>query len=873
MSLPIDKPRPAVQSFRGAAHGFTIEPALLERLRALARARSTTLYTVCLAAFDVLLHRYTGETDILVGSPMAGRTAAHAEGAIGYFANTIVLRARCGDNPRFTDFLADVSRTVLDALDGQDYPFPLLVESLKIGRDPSRAPLCDVLFSWDKPHYRQGPAAPAGLVAEPRQIRQLGSTHDLATICFERGDRCDCIIQYSTDLFEAATIARMAEHYTNLLNAVVAAPDERIGQLAILSEAERHALVVSWNDTTTAYPRVPVPILFDQQARRTPEAIALEFADVTLSYREVDRRSSRLANFLRLRGVGRGAVVAVCMERSADFVVALLGVIKAGAAYLPLDPSYPADRLRFMFDDSNAIVLLTHRATASRLPDRQPILVDDEAFEAGRLSDDLVAADTTADDVVYVMYTSGSTGQPKGISIPHRAVVRLVRDTNYITIAASDRIGHASNTSFDALTFEVWGALLNGATLVEVPRETVLSSRALAAHVRNAGISVMFLTTALVNQMALEMPDGFASLRCLLLGGEACDPNLVRAIVEGGPPGQLVNVYGPTESTTFATSFRIDDVAPGAATVPIGMPIANTCLYLLDSHMQLVPIGVIGEVYFGGDGLALEYRGRPELTADRFVPNPFQPAARLYRTGDLARRLPDGNVVFVGRRDQQVKIRGFRIELGEIETALRSHADVGDALVVSPGAGIDKRLVAFVASQRVPAPTSLELRSYLQQRLPDYMIPGQIVVRNGLPLTANGKVNRRALDDAAAANVGLDDDFVPAGTETEQRLARLWAAALGTDDVGIHSDFFALGGHSLLATRLVSTIRQEFDVTLPLTALFDTPTVAAIGATVDRLRGERQERLRAEILASLDGMSDDQVEAALARLNGQSSTE
>ncbi len=664
----------------------------------------------------------------------------------------------------------------------------------------------------------------------------------------------------------------MAGHYINVLKAVVAEPDQRIGQLPLLTAAERHTLVTEWNDTTTAYPRVPVPVLFGEQAQRNPDAIALEFAAATLSYRELDRRSNRLARFLGQRGVGRGSVVAVCMERSADFVVALLGVIKAGGAYLPLDPSYPAERLRFMLDDSNAIVLLAHRGTASSVADRLPILVD-EAPEIGGLGDDPVVADTTADDCVYVMYTSGSTGQPKGISIPHRAVVRLVRDTDYVAIAASDRIAHASNTSFDAVTFEIWGALLNGATLVEVPRETVLSSRALAAHVRTTGVSVMFLTTALVNQMALEMPDGFASLRCLLFGGEACDPNLVRAIIASGRPGELLHVYGPTESTTFATWFRIDEVAPGATTIPIGMPISNTSLYVLDERMELVPVGVTGELFLGGDGLALEYRGRPELTPKRFVPNPFQPGTRLYRTGNLARRLADGNVMFAGRRDHQVKIRGFRIELGEIEMALRSHDDVSDAMVVSPGTGNDKRLVAFVASERVPALTSLEIRTYLQRRLPDYMIPGAIIVQEGLPLTANGKVNRRVLLDIAAATAPLADGFVPAGTETQQRLARLWASALRTDAVGIHTDFFALGGHSLLATRLVSTIRQEFDVALPLTALFDTPTVAAMAAKLNLLLSERQERLRAEILASLDGMSDDEVEAALARLNGPPSTE
>jgi amino acid adenylation domain-containing protein len=524
-------------------------------------------------------------------------------------------------------------------------------------------------------------------------------------------------------------------------------------------------------------------------------------------------------------------------------------VLLAGGAYVPLSPGYPAERLAWLLEDTGAPVVLTREEdraaldeSVRRLPRPPRVAGLDEALEApvGELG---VVAD--GGSLAYVLYTSGSTGRPKGVAVPHRAITRLVLSTDYVHLEPRLRVAQASNPAFDAATFEIWGALLNGARLVEIPREVALTPAALAAELRARRIDVLFLTTALFNQIAAEAPEAFASLESLLFGGEAVDPGSVRRVLERGAPRRLLHVYGPTETTTFASWHLVREVAAGAVTVPIGRPIANTSLQLLDRALRPVPLGVVGEVFLGGDGLALGYLGHPELTAERFVPHPQPggPGERLYRTGDLARRRGDGAVEYVGRLDHQVKIRGFRIEPGEIEAALAEHPGLSEALVLAVesgrGGGVDRRLVAYVVPADGSAPSAGELRSHLERRLPAYMVPSVFVSLAAFPLNSNGKVDRRALPAPDGSRPELVAQFEPPRTPLEREIAEIWAAVLGCREVGIRDDFFALGGHSLLATRLLGRYQEAFGVTLPLRALFEAPTVAELAEVVATVRRQQ----------------------------------
>src|SRR3990172_5603493 len=502
------------------------------------------------------------------------------------------------------------------------------------------------------------------------------------------------------------------------------------------------------------------------------------------------------------------------MERSLEMVVGILGILKAGGAYVPLDPTYPKERLAFMLEDTHVPVLLTQERLVSGLPqDGATVVCLDVDWEViAQESEESLVSGATAENLAYVIYTSGSTGRPKGISVPHRAVNRLVFNTNYVKLEPSDRIAQASNSSFDAAIFEIWGALLHGARLFGITKDVALSPQDFLVQIREQGISVLFLTTALFNQIASEVPWAFNSVRHLLFGGEAVDPKWVKEVLKNGSPKRLLHVYGPTESTTFASWYLVQEVPEGAITIPIGRPISNTQVYLLDSHLEPVPVGVPGEMYIGGDGLARGYLNRPELTADKFIPNPFSegPGERLYKTGDLARYLPDGDIEFLGRIDHQVKIRGFRVEPGEIEAVLGGHPAVREVVVMAredvPG---DKRLVAYVVPVQGQAPAAIELRHFLKERLPEYMVPSAFVMLDMLPLTPNGKVDRRALPKPDGLHAETDESYVAPRTPMEKFIAEIWQEALGVDRVSVHDNFFDLGGHSLLSIKVISRIEKK----------------------------------------------------------------
>ena len=712
LPLPTDRPRPANPSYCGGHVGFTIPKTITDSLQQLSRQEDVTLFMTLLAAFKILLFRYSNQEDIVVGAPIANRNRAEIEGLIGFFVNTLVLRSNLSSkesptgNPSFTTLLAHVKETCLQAFAHQDLPFDKLVEELHPERYTTHQPLFQVIFQLL--HISRFDLKLPGLTIRPFPFTNNTAKFDLNLTFIEQQGALSGSLEYSSDLFDAATIERMVGHFQTLLQGIVANPQQPIDTLPMLTESEQQQLLVEWNNTQTDYPNDQcIHRLFEKQVEQNPNAVSICFENKELTYRELNQQANRLAHDLRTLGIATETLVGVCMERSPEMIVALLGILKAGATYVPMDPGYPRERLDFMFRDSDIPLLLTQEEFLSRLPAYQGRLVLLNSFEdqlASEYADNWDEDQTTADNLAYVMYTSGSTGMPKGICVTHRAINRLIFNTNYVRIASTDRIAHTSNVSFDAATFEMWGALLHGARLTIIPKEVALSPAEFAAALRHHQVSILFITTALFNQVVREQPHAFATLNYVLFGGEAVDPHWVRTVLKIAPPKNLVHVYGPTENTTFSTYFPVRDVPEQATTVPIGRPISNTQLYLLDHHLQPVAIGVAGEIYLGGDGLARGYLNRPELTNEKFVTHtlPFSPhASRLYKTGDLARSLPDGNIEFLGRVDHQVKLRGFRIELGEIEAALKTHTMIKDAVVTiredQPG---EKSLTAYLTENR-----------------------------------------------------------------------------------------------------------------------------------------------------------------------------
>jgi amino acid adenylation domain-containing protein len=624
------------------------------------------------------------------------------------------------------------------------------------------------------------------------------------------------------------------------LEAVVADPDQCLAKLPVLTEAERGQLLVDWNRTEITYPKDRcLHDLFEEQVARRPEAVAVVFEGAQLTYRQLNERANQLMNHLRKRSVRSGDLVGILLERSLEMVVGLLGILKAGGAYVPLDPNHPPERLAFMIKDARLRVVVTLNSFCEKLStsEGQFICFDSDREEIERQSRANPHGAVTTDNLAYVIYTSGSTGKPKGVAVPHRAVLRLVLNTDYVDLGPDDRIAQASNPSFDAATFEIWGALLNGARLVGVALETLLAPAEFANFLRREHITTLFLTTAFFNQMAREVPDGFLGLRHLLFGGEQVDARWVQNVLRAGAPRRLVHVYGPTENTTFSTWHLVGDLAKSSAEIPIGRPIANSTAYVLDRNRQLLPLGVAGELFVGGDGLACGYLGQPELTAECFVPNPFDGGrTRLYRTGDIVRRLADGQLLFIGRIDHQVKIRGFRVELEEIEVSLRHHSSVGQCVVIARDDDTgDKQLIAYIVPlyQHGAAPHIEELREFLKQKLPEYMVPAAFVTLEKLPLTSNGKIDRIALPAPEPGRASFDAGYVAPRTPTEEALAQIWCRVLGLTRLGVHDNFFDLGGHSLRAVQLLVEVNRSFDRKLPLTTIYDAPTVAALASELN----------------------------------------
>jgi amino acid adenylation domain-containing protein len=809
---PTDRPRPSLRTFTGSRRSRVLDPEIRRALHELGRRQGATLFISLLAAFTAALHRWTGQDDLVVGGPAARRPLEGGDRLVGHCVDLVPYRSRAGAEPTFLAHLAAIRAFVLDAHEHGGFPFARLVRALRLPHDPGRLPLINAVFNFD-PTAGIVKAAGLELIERPPAITHV--KFDMALHIVEIRSELFLQMDYRTDLFAAATIDRFLEHLAVLSAGAAADPALPLGDLPLLTPAERRQVLEEWNATETSYPRdEPVHRRFAAVAGRDPEAPAVvwsgpEGAERRMTYGELSRRAERLARHLRSLGVGPDVPVVLEMERSPELIVAMVGVLAAGGAYVPIDPSDPAERRAFLLADSGAAVRIGK--------------ADVEACDepSGGLDPTVDSA-----NLAYVLYTSGSTGRPKGVAVPHRAIARLVLGTDYVRLAPGDRIAHLSNTSFDAATFEVWGALLTGAALVVVPREVALVPAALASEIRRHGVTAIFLTTALFNEVVRVAPEALRDLRWLLFGGERAAPQRVReAVAAAGPELRLLHVYGPTESTTFATWHRVESVPEGRS-VPIGRPIANTRAYVVDRSLRPVPAGTPGELCLGGDGLARGYLGRPELTAERFVPSPFESGGRLYRTGDLARRRADGAIEFLGRSDDQVKLRGFRVEPAEIEAVLAGCPGVREgAVVVREEADGERRLAAFL----IPAEgESADPRAFLRERLPPYMVPAEIEFLAAFPQTPSGKVDRRALATRRPADRPESRSGAAPGTPAEEIVAGVWAEILGRERIAARESFFDLGGHSLQAGRVLARLRSLFGVELSLRDFFREPTVSGL---------------------------------------------
>jgi amino acid adenylation domain-containing protein len=849
LNLSTDKPRPHIQTFRGSSYRFSLRKELTDRLVALGEAHNATLYMTLLATFQLLLHRYTGQEEILVGTPTAGRSRADLSGIIGYFVNMLVMRADCSNDPTFVDFLDQVRDRALAVLAHEDYPFPLLVERLQPLRTGDRSPLVQVVLVLQKSTMNeQGLSAfalgEAGarmtlgkLSLESVPLEQRIAMFDLTLMFAEVDDRLEASLQYNTDLFNEKTIARMASHFQTLVENLANTPEQRLSMVPLMAAWEQRELLAEWNRIDASRSQSDcLHRTFEAQAARTPDAVALTCELEDLSYRELNRRANLLAHHLRSLGCRPEMLVGVCLERSSNLLVAILGVLKAGAAYVPLDPSYPVERIDFMLQDSGVSLLVTEQQL--RLPvHATPVInldVDWSMIAEGSEENPVVEMD--GDHAAYVIYTSGSTGKPKGSVICHAQVARLFTSTeDWFHFTSHDVWTLFHSPSFDFSVWEIWGALLYGGRLVIVPHLISRAPEAFYQLLVKEHVTVLNQTPSafqsLIEAEAKHQDQNALSLRLVIFGGEALNLQRLGPWIQrhGDKRPRLVNMYGITETTVHVTykAIESDDLNRGASL--IGRPIPDLQVYVLDQSLNPVPHGVAGELFVGGAGLARGYLHRPDLTAERFLPHPFdtRPGARLYRTGDMGRYLDKGEIEYLGRVDQQVKVRGYRIELGEIEAVLLEHPSVRQAaILIREDTRGDKKLIAYLVFHPGSAMIVGELQMHARRKLPAYMVPAELIKIDELPLTPSGKLNRRALPEPEHLRPDLQVPFVAPSTPIEEALADIWSEVLDVKRVGVHDSFFELGGHSLLATQLISRAEDALGVKIPLRTLFEGPTVS-----------------------------------------------
>lgn len=836
LDLPTDHPRPPKQSGARSQYSFVLSRPLTAELKLLSQQKEVSLFMTLLAALQALLYRYTGQDDLLIGTPRMKRVHVdpngHEDTRHG-FVDFLVLRTRISDNPSFSELMEHVREVVLEAYAHQSVPFEQVVEVVQPEPNPGRHPLCEVIFAMEETGGYDDRLYSTYMAKDNAMAKA-----DLLLAVQDTTQGLSVLVEYNADLFENATITRMMGHWQMLLEGVVADPERRLSELPLLTSAELRQILIEWNNTTTDYPREQcIHQLFEEQVKRTPDAVALVYENMQLTYLQLNQRANQLAHYLQRRGVGPEVPVGLCVERSLEMIVGLLAILKAGGAYVPLDPANPKERLAFILEDIQAPILLTQAHLCEGLPKQKAQVVCVDRDVMSQESEENLKSRVKVENAAYIIYTSGTTGTPKGVVIQHQSLV------NYSEVARityelkpGDRVLQFAAISFDASAEEIYPSLVSGATLVLRTNSMIDSISLFLQKCQEWALTVLDLPTAfwheLTRKIALEALLLPPSVRLVIIGGEQAQPELVALWqTHVGKQVQLVNTYGPTEATIVATMYSVSGSPETGSTlreVPIGRPIANVQVYLLDKYLKAVPIGVPGELHIGGVGLAREYFHRPELTAEKFIPHPFsaEPGAYLYKTGDLVRYLPTGDIEFLGRIDHQVKIRGYRIELGEIETVLKQHAAVQEAVVIAREDILgDKRLVAYVVPSRGQTLTSGDLRSSVMAHLPNYMVPSAFVLLESLPLSSHGKLDRRALPAPESTGRELDETFVAPTLAVHQQLAQIWEELLDIRPIGIRDNFFELGGHSLLAVRLVDQIEQFWGKRISATTLLAGPTI------------------------------------------------
>jgi amino acid adenylation domain-containing protein len=865
LELPTDRPRPPIQTFRGRTQSFQLSQELTLKLKTLSQQSEVTLFMTLLAAFATLLYRYSGQDDIVIGSPIANRNRKEIEPLIGFFVNTLVLQTNLVGNPTFLELIVRVRQMALAAYTHQDLPFEKLVEAVQPQRNLSHHPLFQVMFILQKTGLE--PLELPGLTLTPLELDNAASKFDLTLSMREMESGLTGIWEYNSDLFDATTIRRMSGHFQTLLEGIVAHPQLQVSELPLIPEAERHQLLVEWNDTQVEYPAKCIHQLFEEQVKRTPDAVALVFENQQLTYRELNARANQLAHYLQGLGVGPEILVGICLERSIEMLVGMLGILKASGAYVPMDPAYPQERLEFMLSHTQMLVLLTQAQFVAVLPSHtaKVICLDTDWNQINQKSEENPFSWAKPENLMYVIYTSGSTGKPKGVQILHQSVNNFLNSMiQQPGLKDQDTLLAVTTISFDIAVLELFLPLIVGARVVLVRREEVADGAKLLTKLIDSQATVMQATPATWRLLLAAGWQRNSQLK-ILCGGEGIPKGLAHQLLNKG--SSVWNLYGPTEATIWSTAHEIE-ASQSSQSVDslalIGRPINNTQIYILDRNFQLLPIGVPGELFIGGDGLARGYLNHPELTKQKFIPNPFSNklASQLYKTGDLARYLSDGNIEFLGRIDYQVKIRGFRIELGEIEAILNQHPEVRETVVIAredqPG---NKRLVAYVVARQEPL-TSSELRRFLKKSLPEYMIPSAFVLLEALPLTPNGKVDRSSLPIPQGLCPQLEAAYVMPQTEAERLVAAVWQETLKLERVGIHDNFFELGGHSLLTVQIYSKLQEIFGQKLSIIEMFKYPTIYSLAQHLTQQQSEQasseQSRNRANSRSTRQGLMKQQ---------------
>ncbi|MGD6828646.1 non-ribosomal peptide synthetase [Bacillus pumilus] len=828
LELPFDRPRPPVQTFNGATEQIVLEETLIRRLQALSKQQGTTLFMTMLSAYYVLLHKLSGQTDIIIGSPIAGRDAKQSENLVGMFVNTLALRQDISTADTFTDVMENVKKMTLKAFEHQHYPFDKLVDDLSLDRDLSRSPIFQVAMGYVTDSLDVNLK---GLTSEHVMVHHTVSKFDLTLHVFEQGEQLSIHVEYNTDLFDQETIHRYIDYYLHLLDGMTAQPERTFFDYCLMDKVEQAGMIIGKNQTATPYPKRTLQELFEEQVQCDPQRTALSYLEEHMTYQELDEKATKLAAYLQSKGIGPGSLVPMLFDRSFEMIVSVLGIVKSGAAYVPMSPEYPDARIRLIVRDTQSDVIITQSHLIERLVD----------FTGTKIDMDKPLPETNAvyqreqsiigkDQVAYVNYTSGSTGTPKGVMLPHAGVVRLVRETNYIELGPDDKMLQLSNYAFDAFTFELWGMLLNGGQLILIPKYAALNMDELSRLIKMHQVTANCLPTALFNRLVEHDPKSVVGYRTLLVGGEAMSSEHARKALPH-MEGVLINAYGPTENTTLATTHRVTDVLEDARSVPIGVPVSNSTVVILDEALNPVPAGVKGEIYIGGTGLAKGYLHDLERTQERFIDNPFPELEgdKLYRSGDLGTWRSDGTIEYLGRKDNLVKIRGYRIECGEIETALLKHPQVKECTVIAKTYGSSKRLAAYLVTDgENPVPG---WKAFLQESLPGYMIPSYFIVLDEMPVTTNGKVDQKALPEPTE-KISLSQNEDKPVTETEKQIVTAFKEVLGVKQVGIRDSFFDLGGDSIISIQAVAKLKEK-GIRVDPKWIFMHPEPAQLAAHVD----------------------------------------